>query len=105
MRLTKISQTGVGTTNTFPVNWRGGSGGFSIGLGAKVTGTATYTVEHCYDDVLGGETPTWYSHPVLVGQTANKDSSYTTPITAMRINVTAGTGTVVLSIVPAETSV
>lgn len=102
MRVDKISQTGVGQSATYPVNWRGGPGGFQIGLGAVVSGTVTYTVQHCFDDVLKGDTPTWFDHATLVGQTANKDGNYASPITAIRLNVTAGTGTVTLGIVPAS---
>ena len=102
MRVDKISQTGIGDTATYPVNWRGGPGGFQIGLGTNVSGTATYTVQHCFDDVLKGETPVWYDHATLAGQTTNKDGNYAYPITALRLRVTAGTGTVTLSIVPAS---
>lgn len=102
MRVDKISQTGVGQSATYPVNWRGGPGGFQLGLGAVVSGTVTYTVQYCFDDVLKGDTPTWFDHSVIVGQTANKDSAIMFPITALRLNVTAGTGTATLSIVPAS---
>lgn len=101
MRIKTITQTGVGSTPIFPVNWRGGPGGFQVGLGAVVTGTATYTVQHCFDNVLAGETPTWFDHPTLVGQTGNKDSNYAYPITALRLTVTSGTGSVALHIVQA----
>jgi archaellum component FlaF (FlaF/FlaG flagellin family) len=104
MRIRTISKTGTGTTSVFPVNWRGGAGGFQIGLGVTVSGSATYTIEHCFDNILAGATPTFYSHSTLVAQTANKDGNYAFPITGIRINVTAGTGTVNLTIVPAETS-
>lgn len=104
MRIRSISKTGTGQTSPFPVNWRGGAGGFQIGLGAVVSGSVTYTVQHCFDNILAGATPTWFDHDFLAAKTTNDDGNYAFPITGIRLNVTAGTGTVTLTIVPAETS-
>jgi hypothetical protein len=95
MRPITLTQTGVGTTKPEVMNWRGSPGGFQIGFGCVVTGTVTYTVEHCFDNLLAGETPTWFPHTTVAAQTANKDGNYAFPIFALRINVTSGTGTVV----------
>lgn len=47
MRPIKISQTGVGTESA-RVDYRQNS--FKIGVGCKVTGTATYTLKYTFDD-------------------------------------------------------
>lgn len=64
---------------------------FSIGFGVVVSGVLTYTVEHTFDDVLGGATPTWFPHATVVAQTTSKDGNYIVPVTAIRLNVTAYT--------------
>lgn len=69
----------------------------NIGFGVVLTGgTPTYTVEHTFDDILGGATATWFPHTSVAAQTTNKDGNYAFPITAIRLNVTvnaAGTAT------------
>lgn len=71
---------------------------FAVGIACVVTGTATYTIQHTFDDIinLGAAAVTWFSHddPVLVGATANQDSNFAYPVTAARINQTVGSGTV-----------
>lgn len=76
---------------------------FNVGIGVKVTGTATYTIEHTFDDVLltNPASATWYSHVALVGLSVNADGNYAFPVTAVRVNMTAGTGTVTATIIQA----
>lgn len=76
----------------------------NIGLGAVVTGTVTYTVQHTFDDPYGTIT-TWFDHPTLAAQTANKDSNYAAPPRAIRVIRTAGTGSVRLAVVQAGRAV
>jgi hypothetical protein len=64
---------------------------FSASVAVKVTGTLTYTVQHTFDDILNRETPTWFDHPTMVGDTASEDGYYSAPVTAIRLNVTAFT--------------
>jgi len=70
---------------------------FNVGFGVVLAGgTPTYTVEHTFDDILGGVTPTWFPHSSIAAQTTNKDGNYAFPVTAIRLNVTvwaAGTAT------------
>jgi hypothetical protein len=77
---------------------------FNIGMGAVVTGTATYTVEHTFDDTTTVASPTWFPNSTLTAQTTSKDANYAYPVRAVRLNVTAGTGTVVLTLVQAGDS-
>lgn len=76
---------------------------FNVGIGVKVTGTATYTIEHTFDNVLTSDpsTATWYSHVSLVGLSGNADGNYAFPVTAVRVNMTSGTGTVTATIIQA----
>ena len=97
MRPKALTQTGVGATNPFVVNWRGSPGGFGVGVGCEVTGSATYNIEICYDNLLAGESPVWFQ-TAITGATANANENIAGTFTAMRLNVTAGTGTVVAKV-------
>ncbi len=82
---------------------------FNIGLGGRVTGgTPTWQVQHTFDDVFSPTfdpgTATWYTHSSLTGQTGAADGNYAFPVTGIRVRVTAGTGTVALTVVPAGIS-
>jgi hypothetical protein len=83
---------------------------FSIGIGTVVTSPATYTIQFTLDDVnpTNGTTYSsasgqWYSafDTNLVSSTTNAFSSTLTPVTAARINQTAGTGSVVATFIQA----
>lgn len=98
MRPQIISKTGTGAsspivvnTNVTPVN---------IGYGVVVTGTVTYTVQASYDDPVTGFT-TWFDDATATGKTANFAGNVTTPISGLRLNVTAGTGTATMTAVQA----
>lgn len=71
---------------------------FVASVAVIVTGLATYTVEHTFDDVwatgFNPATATWFpnSDAALVGATTNQDGNYIAPITACRVNQTAGAG-------------
>lgn len=78
---------------------------FNIGFGVVVTGTATYTVQHTFDDPFAaGFTPasaTWFSHENLVNQTTSQDGNYAFPVRAIRVNQTAGAGSTAATFVQA----
>ena len=90
MRRKSITVTATGPSQWIPLDFR--QAPFNVSVSAKInSGTATYTVEHTFDDVLGTSGPfTAYPHTSLVAQTANKDGNYAFPVEAVRINVTAG---------------
>jgi hypothetical protein len=81
-----------------PANWA---------LAVIVTGTVTYTVQHTFDDVFSlsfvEATATWFDHDssALVAASMNQDGNYAFPPTATRIQITAGTGSVVYDIIQA----
>lgn len=76
---------------------------FNTSLWTKVTGTATYTIEHTPDDVFASNfnpaTATWYNHDdaIMVNATANQKSNLMFPARASRISQTAGSGSVQLT--------
>lgn len=78
---------------------------FAVGFGVAVTGTVTYTVQHTFDDVYApGFVPasaTWYSHSTVAGATASADGNYAFPVRGIRVNITAGTGSVIATVLQA----
>lgn len=96
MRPLRVSRTGVGATPPIMLNAQ--IVPFNVGFGVTLNGAATYSVQHTFDDIYNGETPTWFDHPTVVGQTINEDGNYAFPVTAVRLNVTAGAGTATLTV-------
>lgn len=93
--------TGIGISNWIPVDCD--LVPVNIGLGCVISATATYTLEHCFDDLRApadgfpAPTITPFPHPFIVNQTANSNGNYAMPITAYRLNVSASTGTVTVT--------
>jgi hypothetical protein len=59
----------------------------------------TYSVQHTFDDLYNpAVTPVWFNHAFVNGATTSQDGNYAFPISAMRLNVTAGTGSVTINI-------
>ena len=96
MRPQVIKQTGTGSTAWIPLDYK--QSPFNVGFGVVVSGTITYDVEHTFEDVFSVTSPTAFKHATLVSQTANKDGNYAFPIRAVRVNVTAGTGSVTVTL-------
>ena len=100
MRPITISRTGAGSTAAVPMDHY--ISPFNVGFGVVVTGSATYTVQHTFDNVFDSTvTPTWFNHPVIAAQTTNQDGNYAFPVTAIRLTVTAGAGTATMTLVQA----
>lgn len=100
MKRIVISQTGVGQSTIVPCDQYINS--TQITLAAAISGTVTYTIEFTCDDIYADgfnpSTATWYPHAVLASLTANACSNFMFPVTACRINNTAGTGTTTLTV-------
>jgi hypothetical protein len=91
--------TGTGQTVWIPLDTM--QNPFNVGFGVVASGTITYSVEHTFDDVASGVSATAFAHPIVAAQTASKDGNYAFPVKAVRINVTAGTGTATITLVQA----
>lgn len=100
MRPATVSVTGVAVSQVIPLDWN--SSPFNVGVGCIVSGTATYTVEHTFDDVFSPTfnpaTASWLPNTGLTAQTASKDGNYAFPVRGVRLNVSAGTGTVTMTV-------
>jgi hypothetical protein len=97
MRPVVVSVTGVGTSPVVPLDYL--QLDFKVALGAVVSGTVTYTIQHTFDNILDPTvTPTWFNHDSMVDLTANEDGNYFFPVRGTRVNLTAGTGTVTLTV-------
>jgi len=97
MRPQVIKQTGTGTTAWIPMDYK--QSPFNVGLGAVVSGTVTFDIEHTFDDVFDpAVTPVAFKHSTMVTKSANADGNYAFPVRAIRINNTAGTGDTTLTI-------
>ena len=99
MRPVTISQTGVG--NSAPIVHDYQQSPFNCSLSTVVSGTVNYTIQHTYDDVFSptynAASGNWFDNAApLAGATANAEGSYNTPVTASRIKVNSGSGTVTL---------
>lgn len=74
---------------------------FNVGLGIVITGTATYTVQFTFDppDAI----VTWFnsSDTAVVAATTNQMSNIAFPVTAVRLNVAAVTGSVTMTVIQA----
>jgi hypothetical protein len=95
MRPVRVTVTGVDVSAPIPIDQY--QSPTNIGLGVTIdSGTATYTVEHTFDDVFDENfnpaTATWFPHPTLAGQTASADGNIAFPPTAVRLNVTVSSG-------------
>jgi len=73
---------------------------FNVGFGVVKVGTVDFTVQHSFDDPAVGFT-TWFNHPTVAAQIANADGNYAFPVTAIRITMNSGAGTVTLKLIQA----
>jgi hypothetical protein len=68
---------------------------FEVSMGINLGGTATYSVQHTFDDVYSStfdeDAANQLTHASLVGQTADADGTYISPVAAVRLALTAHT--------------
>jgi len=88
MRQQYLTRTGVGASSPIVMNLNATP--FNVGFGVVVTGSATYTIQHTFDN-LGSGFVTWYPHPTIAGKTDNQDGNYAFPVSGIRVLVTAAT--------------
>jgi hypothetical protein len=101
MRPVTVSRTGVGVSSVVAVDYMQNSP--AVGIAAVVSGTVTYDIQHTYSDVLDSTvTPVWFIAPELAAKTVSADGVYVGPIRGLRINVSAGTGSVTLTVLQGD---
>ena len=86
-----LTTNGVMTSNVYNVNYHVTP--VNIGFGAIATGTVTYTVQHSFDGT------NWFNNSAASNLIASQDGYYIYPIKFLRINQTAGTGSVVCTVI------
>lgn len=97
MRRVVNTVTGVANSPVIPMDHRAQF--FNVGIEAVVSATATYNVQFTLDDVYNSAiTPTWFNITGFTGATASAVGNLTIPCSAIRLNVTASTGTVTLTL-------
>lgn len=100
MQPIRYTVTGTGTSPL--INLDINANPFNVGVACVVSGTATYSVQHTYDDITASSfstaTATWFAASAFSAKTADVDGAYTTPCTAMQLRVTAATGSPTVSI-------
>lgn len=84
------TKTGAGTSPVIAPH------GSRMSFGVITSGTVTYTIQHTFNDV------DWFDHEFVVGKTANDDGNYAFPVSGIRINVTAGSGSATLTLFAAD---
>lgn len=97
--------TGVANSPAIPMDYRAQV--FNVGVECIVSATATYNVQYTLDDIYGTGTINWFnavttipaSGTVLTGASTSQMASITVPCSAIRLNVTASTGTVTLTLI------
>ena len=98
MRATTVTVSGIAVSP--PVVLDHYQSPSTVAIGVKLSASATYTVEHTFDDVFAtGFSPgsaIWLPHSTLVNKTTNADGNYAYPPVACRLNVSASTGTVTM---------
>ena len=92
IQLTTSNASG-GTVNSapYPMDWR--TNPFQVGILCFVTGTATYSIQHSDDNT------NWSTNANINGATANADTNYMFPVKYIRLQQTAGGGSVVANVV------
>jgi hypothetical protein len=102
MRRIVTTVTGVANSAVIPVDYRAQV--FNVGIEVVVSATATYNVQVTLDDIQNSAiTPTWFALPApFTAATANAIGSQQFPVSAFRLNVTASTGSVTLTLLQAS---
>jgi hypothetical protein len=94
MDTTTIVQTGVGTTRWWNPNWH--LTPFSVNATTTVGGSATYNLETTQDNYWTPGQPAPTVTAVSTAQTTTQGVTLTAAVTGVRVNITAGSGSVTL---------
>lgn len=105
MRPIRVTVSGVAASA--PIAISNYSAPCNVALGIKISATATYTVQFTFDDIFAANfvagSAVWYNSndSAVVAATTNQMSNVAFPVVAVRINVTASTGTVTMTVIQA----
>jgi hypothetical protein len=99
----------VGVDGTCESNWIAldtYSRDFETTVAVDQSGTATWTIQHTFEDVYSStfdeDTAKAFDHSTLASQTADADGTYISPVTAVRLEVNAHTsGNLALTVLQA----
>lgn len=107
----RVTQTGVSSTTGFTQIYQPDYSvrPFAIGVGTVVNSTTvTFSVEHTFDSLtlssgFNSSNATWFPNTGITAKATNTDGNYAFPVSAIRLNVTAGssTGTVQMTLIQA----
>jgi len=66
-----------------------------VGIGCTVDGTIDYTVQHTYDNPFDSSANLeWFDNADIAAETDDEETAYTTPVTAIRVLINSGDGSV-----------
>ena len=99
MRQQIATKTGTGSSNVLVTDTY--ISPFNVGFGVVATGDVTYTVQHTFDNPQTTATPVWFPHPTIAAKSDNQDGNYAFPVAAIKVLVTAGTGTAKMTMIQA----
>jgi hypothetical protein len=99
MRQQIATKTGIGSSNILATDLY--ISPFNVGFGVVATGTVTYTIQHTFDNPQTVASPVWFSHPTIAAKTDNQDGNYAFPVAAIKVLVTAGTGSATMTLIQA----
>lgn len=94
MQLQTRSRTGTGQTNVWVPDYH--IAPFTVGVQVVVTGTVTFNLEYSIDDESGTQT-NWFVLTNWSALTASTAGLLEIPCRGVRVNITAGTGSVVVT--------
>lgn len=96
MSVVKLSQTGVGSTGVYQVDYM--QRRVLVGVQCVVTGTVTYSLQYTNEDVSGNDFDpdlvAWFSPTNVTNITSNSYFFIAFPLRGIRVIVSSGTGTV-----------
>lgn len=96
----KVGTGTAGATDWIPLS--ANLNPFSVGFGCTVEGTVNYTVEHTYESVQSNTAnPAVFSHATVANKDTSMDGSYSAPVSAIRLKVNSGTGSVRMTVLQA----
>lgn len=101
----KVGTNGVGSTPWQMVDTN--LDPMSLVVSVDVTGTVNYTVQYTYSDIMGAydaangqwanaATPVAWNDPILASVTSDGETTYNNPITAWRVVINSGSGSLAI---------